>query len=117
TPGARLYRTGDFVRYLPEGELAYLGRDDDQVKIRGCRVGLREVEAALSRSAAVAEAVVVVRDDASAGKQLVAYAVPKSGQSPTAEGLRNELRQRLPAYMTPSAVVLLDRLPLTANGK
>ncbi|HKP12540.1 MAG TPA: amino acid adenylation domain-containing protein, partial [Blastocatellia bacterium] len=117
TSGARLYRTGDFVRYLPDGDLAYLGRDDDQVKIRGCRVGLREVEAALSRSDAVAETVVVVRDNPAIGKQLIAYAVPRAGQSPTAEGLRNELRQRLPAYMTPSAVVLLDRLPLTANGK
>jgi len=117
TPGARLYRTGDFVRYLPGGDLAYLGRDDDQVKIRGCRVELREIEAALSRSAAVAEAIVIVKDDTSAGKQLVAYVVSRPGQSPTAEELRNQLRQKLPSYMMPAAIVLLDQLPMTANGK
>jgi AMP-binding enzyme C-terminal domain/Phosphopantetheine attachment site len=116
TPGARLYRTGDLARRLPDGEIDYIGRSDNQVKIRGCRVELREVECALSRSAAVAEAVVIARD-ASAGKQLVAYVVSRPGQSQSEEELRNQLRRELPSYMVPAAIVLLDRLPMTANGK
>ena len=117
TPGARLYRTGDLARRLPDGDIDYIGRADNQVKIRGCRVELREVEDALSRSAAVAEAAVVAREDASAGKQLVAYVVSRPGQSQSEEELRNQLRGELPSYMLPAAIVLLDQLPLTANGK
>jgi amino acid adenylation domain-containing protein len=116
TPGARVYRTGDLARHLPDGVIDYIGRSDYQVKIRGCRVELREVECALCRSAAVAEAVVIARD-ASAGKQLVAYVVPRPGQSRVEEELWNQLRGELPSYMAPAAIVLLDRLPLTANGK
>jgi len=116
TPGARLYRTGDLARHLPDGAIDYIGRSDYQVKIRGCRVELREVEGALCRSAAVAEAVVIARD-ASTGKQLVAYVVARPGHSGVEEELRNQLRGELPSYMEPAAIVLLDRLPLTANGK
>jgi acyl-coenzyme A synthetase/AMP-(fatty) acid ligase len=116
TPGARLYRTGDLARHLPDGEIDYIGRSDYQVKIRGCRVELREVESALCRSAAVAEAVVIARD-APTGKQLVAYVVARPGHSWVEEELRNRLRGELPSYMEPAAIVLLDRLPLTANGK
>ncbi|HEY6802398.1 MAG TPA: non-ribosomal peptide synthase/polyketide synthase [Pyrinomonadaceae bacterium] len=109
-PGARLYRTGDRGRYLASGEIEYLGRVDEQVKIRGYRIELGEVEVALGRHASVRECVVVARED-----RLVGYVVAADGT--TVSELREHLRASLPEYMTPSAIVLLDRLPLTANGK
>ncbi|GAA0613078.1 non-ribosomal peptide synthase/polyketide synthase [Streptomyces crystallinus] len=117
-PGARLYRTGDRVRLRPDGELDYLGRLDRQVKIRGFRVEPGEIEAALARHPLVGEAVVVVREDEPGRPRLVGYATPAdSGARPDALSLRAALAAVLPAHLVPSAVVVLDRMPLTAQNK
>ncbi|HEU4558059.1 MAG TPA: amino acid adenylation domain-containing protein [Longimicrobium sp.] len=113
-PGARLYRTGDRVRWLADGSLEFLGRTDFQVKIRGFRIEPGEIEARLAEHPAVREAVVLVRQDASGDRQLVAYYV---GDAVEAETLRAHLAERLPAYMVPAALVWMERLPLTPNGK
>ncbi|MGW5053662.1 non-ribosomal peptide synthase/polyketide synthase [Actinokineospora sp. NPDC004072] len=111
-PGARMYRTGDVVRWSAEGELVYLGRADHQVKIRGFRVELGEVDAALVRHDEVREAVTVVRDDGG-HRRLVSYVVGSADPA----GLRGFLARSLPDYLVPAAVVGLDALPLTPNGK
>ncbi len=116
-PGARLYRTGDLVRYLPDGNFDFLGRRDQQVKLRGYRIELGEIESVLARHHAVRESVVAVREDVPGDKRLVAYIVAHDEQFNSALELRNYLNERLPDYMTPSAFVFLDSLPLTANGK
>ncbi|MET0396796.1 MAG: amino acid adenylation domain-containing protein, partial [Longimicrobiaceae bacterium] len=118
-PGARLYRTGDRVRWTAAGEVEYLGRTDFQVKIRGFRIEPGEIEAALLEQAGVREAVVLVREDApgSAGPRLVAYVVPATGAEVTAAELRTELSRRLTQHMVPASYVVLERLPLNANGK
>jgi amino acid adenylation domain-containing protein/non-ribosomal peptide synthase protein (TIGR01720 family) len=113
--GARMYRTGDVVRWLPDGTVEYLGRADDQVKIRGFRIEPGEVEAALLGCAGVVEACVVARDDGG-HKRLVGYVVP-AGDGVRATELRAELKRVLPDYLVPAAFVLLDRLPLTPSGK
>ncbi|MEV7013096.1 amino acid adenylation domain-containing protein [Streptosporangium sp. NPDC051022] len=110
-PGARRYRSGDLVRWLPDGDLEYLGRIDDQVKIRGFRIEPGEIQRVLADHPAVRSCVVVAADG-----RLVAYVVP-GPERPAAAELRAHLTDRLPEYMVPSAVVLLDRIPLTANGK
>ncbi len=116
-PNARLYKTGDLARYLPNGNVEFLGRVDDQVKIRGFRVELGEIEAVLSQHPAVAEEVVIVREDIPGDKRLVAYIVAAQGQTLTMKNLRSYVAERLPAYMVPSAFMLLDTLPLTHNSK
>jgi amino acid adenylation domain-containing protein len=115
--GARLYRTGDWVRYLPDGAIEFIGRRDSQVKVRGFRIELGEIESALSRHPAVREAVVLAREDTPGDKRVVAYVVPKDGQSEALGDLRGQLKQRLPDYMIPAHFVLLNELPLTPNGK
>ena len=116
-PGARVYRTGDRVRWLPDGTLEFMGRADQQVKIRGFRVEPGEVEAALSRCPGVEEAVVVAREDSPGDPRLVAYVVPAEGGAVQAAELRSALREELPGYMVPAAFVVVDALPLTRNGK
>ncbi|MGE6764048.1 non-ribosomal peptide synthase/polyketide synthase, partial [Corallococcus interemptor] len=114
--GSRMYRTGDRVRYRADGVLEYLGRIDFQVKVRGFRIELGEVEAALRQQEAVKEAVVVAKGEG-ADKRLVAYVAPKAGATLEAEALKASLRQRLPEYMVPGALVVLEALPLNSNGK
>ncbi|WP_122496459.1 amino acid adenylation domain-containing protein, partial [Mycobacterium attenuatum] len=112
-PGIRMYRTGDLVRWRRDGQLDYLGRTDEQVKIRGYRVELGEVRAVLAGLAGVDQAAVLVRAERPGDKRLVGYV---TGTADPAE-LRAALARRLPAYMVPTAVVILDGLPLTVNGK
>ncbi|MGB3207726.1 MAG: condensation domain-containing protein, partial [Crinalium sp.] len=112
----RLYKTGDLARYLPDGNIEFIGRLDYQVKIRGFRIELAEIEAVLSQHVAVQSSVVVDREDES-GKRLVAYVVPHLGKSPTTSELHQFLQERLPDYMIPAAFVVLAELPLTPNGK
>jgi amino acid adenylation domain-containing protein len=115
-PGARMYATGDSVRWLRGGELDFMGRTDEQVKLRGYRIEVGEIEAALLAHAHVAQAAVVLRREG--GGRLVAYAAPAEGaRVPSAAALREHLRDRLPDYMVPSAFVAMDTLPLTPNGK
>ncbi len=115
--GARLYRTGDRVRWLAGGVLEYLGRLDQQVKVRGFRIEIGEVEAVLAGVAGVRAAVVVVREDVPGNPRLVGYVVFEAGREVAAEELRTRLAERLPDYMVPGALVALEKLPLNANGK
>ncbi len=116
-PGARLYRTGDLVRWHEAGWLEFLGRRDRQVKLRGFRIELGEIEAALGGHEGVREQVVVVREEGPEDKRLVAYVVAEEAAEWSEEELLGYLKERLPEYMVPAAVVRLTELPLTANGK
>ena len=117
-PGARLYKTGDLARYLPDGNLEFLGRHDQQVKIRGYRIELEEIEAALRQHPAVREIVVLACEDARRGdKRLVAYLVANQEPTPAQQTWRSFLKQKLPEYMIPSAFVVIETLPRTPNGK
>jgi amino acid adenylation domain-containing protein len=116
TPGARMYRTGDKVRWLADGTLDYLGRTDFQVKLRGFRIELGEIEAALAQHPSVRQALVLVREVSPGNPQLVAWLTSDEAAFDTA-ALRAFLKQRLPEYMVPSAFVPLDAFPLTPNGK
>jgi aspartate racemase len=116
-PGRRLYKTGDLARYLPDGNLEFLGRLDHQVKIRGFRVELKEIEAALGQHPAVQKTVVLARENARGDAQLGAYVVPNQQLAPTTSQLHTFLKEKLPVYMLPSSFVLLDALPLTPTGK
>jgi len=111
--GARMYRTGDLVRWRPDGQLQYVGRADEQVKIRGYRVELGEVRAALTELDGVQQAAVIAREDQLGGKRLVGYI---TGTADPAQ-IPAQLTQRLPSYMVPAAIVVVDALPLTVNGK
>jgi amino acid adenylation domain-containing protein/non-ribosomal peptide synthase protein (TIGR01720 family) len=116
-PGTRLYKTGDLARYLPDGNVEFLGRVDFQVKLRGFRVELGEIEAALVQHPAVRKATVLLRQDQPGLKQLVAYTVCDSADDATHDALREHLKRNLPDYMVPAALVPLEALPLTPNGK
>jgi amino acid adenylation domain-containing protein len=117
-PGARLYKTGDLVRRRPDGRIVFLGRIDGQVKIRGMRIELGEIETAIAAHPAVAQAVVVVAEDQSGEKQLIGYArLDADGPGVSIADLRQHLSQRLPAYMVPAQIMLLDTFPLNASGK
>lgn len=117
TADARLYKTGDLARYLPDGQIAFMGRIDDQIKIRGYRVEPSEIITVLDRHPAVSTSYVIARGTHSAEMQLVAYIVPNPGSQPTWAELRDFLRAYLPEYMVPAVFVSLDSLPLTGNGK
>ena len=114
--GTRLYRTGDLARYLPNGSIEFLGRLDDQVKLRGFRIELSEIETALNTHPEVRESVAIVREDTPGEQRLVAYLVVGS-TAPSVTELRHYLKQILPEHMVPAAFVVLEKLPLSANGK
>ncbi|MGC4904013.1 amino acid adenylation domain-containing protein, partial [Micromonospora echinospora] len=116
-PGARMYRTGDRARWNRQGELEFLGRVDHQVKLRGFRIELGEVESVLGRQPEVDRCAVVVREDRPGDQRLVAYVVPAPGRTPTVDAMRAALARLVPAYMVPSAFVVLADLPSTPNGK
>ena len=115
--GGRLYKTGDLARYLPDGNIEFLGRIDHQVKLRGFRIEAGEIESTLKQNSSVQEAVVIVREDIPGDKRLVAYVTSSNGSIPSTHELRGFLRRTLPDYMIPSAFVILEALPLTPNGK
>jgi len=116
-PKARLYKTGDLARYLPNGDIEFLGRIDHQVKIRGFRIELGEIEAVLRQHPEINDTVVVAREDTPGDKRVVAYFVPANNTALTTAELRAFLKEKLPEYMLPSVFVILKSMPLTPNGK
>ncbi len=116
-PSARIYKTGDVGRYLPDGTIEIVGRSDDQVKLRGMRIELGEIASVLSQHEAVRQSIVLARSDERGEKSLVAYIVPQLGKTLVSSELRRFVAAQLPDYMVPSVFVLLDKVPLTPNGK
>jgi amino acid adenylation domain-containing protein/non-ribosomal peptide synthase protein (TIGR01720 family) len=116
-PNTRLYKSGDLARYLNNGDLEYLGRIDHQVKVRGFRIELGEIEAVISQYPAVRETVVITHKVTVDSQQIVAYVVPQEEQTLTISELRSFLESKMPSYMVPATFILLEALPLTANGK
>jgi amino acid adenylation domain-containing protein/FkbH-like protein len=116
-PQARMYKTGDLGRWRPNGSIEYVGRNDDQVKLRGFRIELGEIEAQLNQYAHIRQSVVIAREDSSEGIHLVAYVVAGDRGTASVENIRNYLKTKLPDYMVPSAIVELERLPLSSSGK
>lgn len=116
-PGGRLFKTGDVARFLPDGQIAFLGRRDEQVKVRGFRVELNEVTATLDEHPHIQQSVVLAREVAPGDTRLIAYFVAVARSQPTLGELRNFLEARLPDFMVPATFVRLEKLPLTANGK
>ncbi len=117
TPGARLYKTGDLVRYLPDGSIDFLGRIDHQVKIRGFRIELGEVEGVLGQHPSVRNAAVVAHEYTPSDKRLVAYIVAHQAHAPTTDELQGFIKAKLPDHMLPAAFIFLETLPLTPTGK
>ena len=115
--GQRLYRTGDWGRFLPDGNIEFLGREDSQVKVQGYRIELGEIESKLIEHEGVENCVVVVREDLPGEKRLVGYVIAKPGANLQIPALREFLREKLPEYMVPSRIVFIDQFPLTPNGK
>jgi aspartate racemase len=115
--GARLYKTGDLARYLPDGQIEFLGRRDFQVKIRGFRVEVGEIEAVLATCSGIRDIVVVAKVDPTGDKRLVAYVVPENSGENQTRKWRTFLEERVPDYMVPSVFVTVDALPMTPNGK
>jgi acyl-CoA synthetase (AMP-forming)/AMP-acid ligase II/aryl carrier-like protein len=113
--GARVYRTGDLGRFGADGKIEFLGRNDDQIKVRGYRIEPKEIEAVLDDHPSVKESVVVAREDQRGGKRLLGYVVGEEGLTTTE--LKRHVRERLPEYMAPSAMVVLEQMPLLPNGK
>ncbi|WP_038234451.1 non-ribosomal peptide synthetase, partial [Xenorhabdus szentirmaii] len=116
-PDARMYKTGDLGRWLPNGMIEYLGRNDFQIKIRGFRIELGEIEAQLVHCEGVSDAIVIAREDGNGDKRLVAYVIPQTGVTLTPAALREQLSISLMDYMLPGAFVMLDAFPMSANGK
>jgi amino acid adenylation domain-containing protein len=116
SPGAKLYKTGDLVRFDNEGNVEFIGRVDHQVKLRGFRIELGEIEALLARHPKVGNAAVMLREDVAGDKRLVGYVIPKK-EAPAAGELKSFLKEQLPEYMVPSAFVMMEKFPLTPNEK
>ncbi|MGA9379337.1 MAG: amino acid adenylation domain-containing protein, partial [Phormidium sp.] len=116
-PNSRLYKTGDLARYLPDGNIEYLGRIDNQVKIRGFRIELGEIETILSQHPQVQTSIVIAREDTPGDKRLVAYIIPSVEATPTISEIQQYLKTKLPDYMVPSALVIQETFALTPNGK
>lgn len=116
-PGARMYRSGDLARFLPDGNIEFLGRIDHQVKVRGFRIELGEIEAVLGEHPQLVDVTVIVREDVAGDKRIVAYLVPETDSELKVGELRGYLREKLPDYMIPSVFMTLEALPLTPNGK
>ncbi len=114
---SQMYRTGDLARYLPDGNVEFLGRGDDQVKIRGFRIELGEIESVLTAKAGVKQAVVLAKEEERGDKRLIAYVVADQSLNNSTDELRSFLKQQLPEFMVPSAIVLLPKIPLNPNGK
>ncbi|UCA58630.1 amino acid adenylation domain-containing protein [Chryseobacterium rhizoplanae] len=113
----KLYRTGDLAKWLPDGEIEFLGRIDNQIKIRGFRIELGEIERTLSQQESVQEAIVITKDTAGNNKYLIAFIVAKTGFEKDSTAVRTLLKEELPGYMIPAQIIFIDKIPLTANGK